>query len=100
MTTPWAETYTGSTLVDMYLAELATHTWDLAVATDQRDRLDDALAAAALDAARDMLKPEYRNAMGTGSPFGSEVVPSAGAAMPVPRAGVARTCVGLLNSRP
>jgi hypothetical protein len=30
-TMPWGEEYTGATLVDMYLAELATHAWDLAV---------------------------------------------------------------------
>ncbi|MHB1890413.1 MAG: TIGR03086 family metal-binding protein [Acidimicrobiales bacterium] len=70
---PWGETYTGSTLVDMYLTELATHTWDLAAATGQLDRLDNDLAASALDAARSMLKPEYRNQLGEGSPFGAEV---------------------------
>src|ERR1700686_4248296 len=26
---PWGEEYTGGTLVDMYVAELATHAWDL-----------------------------------------------------------------------
>jgi uncharacterized protein (TIGR03086 family) len=31
-TMPWGETYTGSTLVDMYLSELMAHAWDLAVA--------------------------------------------------------------------
>ena len=36
---PWGEEYTGATLVDMYLAELAAHTWDLAQATEQLDRL-------------------------------------------------------------
>ena len=29
-TMPWGEEYTGATLVDMYLAELAAHAWDLA----------------------------------------------------------------------
>ncbi len=72
-TMPWGETYAGSTLVDMYLAELATHTWDLAMATDQLDRLDGDLAGTALDAARSMLKPEYRNQLAEGSPFGAEV---------------------------
>ena len=28
-TMPWDEEYTGATLVDMYLAELAVHAWDL-----------------------------------------------------------------------
>ena len=70
---PWGETYTGATLVDMYLTELAAHTWDLAVATGQTGRLEPGLAPPALDAARSMLKPEYRNLVGPGSPFGSEV---------------------------
>lgn len=72
-TMPWGETYTGATLVDMYLAEIATHTWDLATATDQLDRLDAELAGAALASARSMLKPEYRNQMAPGSPFGTEI---------------------------
>ena len=72
-TMPWGEIYTGSTLVDMYLNELATHTWDLAEATGQLSRLDNNLAKIALDGARSMLKPEYRNLMEEGSPFGSEV---------------------------
>ncbi|MHB8448894.1 MAG: TIGR03086 family metal-binding protein [Mycobacteriales bacterium] len=78
-TMPWGETYIGSTLVDMYLAELATHTWDLAAATGQLDRLDSDLAVTALDAARSMLKPEYRNQLAEGSPFGTEVQAPAGA---------------------
>ena len=72
-TMPWGETYTGAALVDMYLAELATHAWDLAAATGQIGRLDSNLAGPALEGARSMMKPEYRNAMGPGSPFGSEV---------------------------
>ncbi len=73
ITMPWGEVYAGTTLVDMYLAELATHSWDLAVATGQRDRLGPDLAPVALDGAQAMLKPEYRNMMEEGSPFGSEV---------------------------
>ncbi|MGH9064689.1 MAG: hypothetical protein ACRDZQ_07905 [Acidimicrobiales bacterium] len=69
---PWGETYTGATVVDMYLAELAAHTWDLAAATDRLDRLDSDLAGVAIDGARSMLQPEYRS-MGEGSPFGAEV---------------------------
>ena len=72
-TMPWGKSYTGSTLVDMYLAELTTHTWDLAAATGQLDHLYSELAIIALDAARSMLKPEYRNQLGEGSPFGTEV---------------------------
>jgi uncharacterized protein (TIGR03086 family) len=33
-TMPWGEEYTGSALVDMYLAELAAHAWDLAGGSD------------------------------------------------------------------
>ncbi|HYZ51974.1 MAG TPA: TIGR03086 family metal-binding protein [Streptosporangiaceae bacterium] len=73
VTMPWGETYTGATLVDMYVAELAAHAWDLAAATGQFDRLDPKLAPGALQAARAMLKPEYRNLMGPGNPFGAEV---------------------------
>lgn len=76
---PWGETYTGATLVEMYAAELAAHTWDLAAATDQIGSLDPALAVPALEAARAMLQPAYRNAMGPGNPFGSEVVPDSDA---------------------
>ena len=36
-------------------------------------RLDPALAGPALDGARTMMKPEYRNVMGEGNPFASEV---------------------------
>ncbi len=71
-TMPWGETYTGSTLVDMYLSELVAHSWDLAVATGQPAVCDESLAMAALDAGRAMLRPEYRNMMGPGSPFGTE----------------------------
>ncbi|MGH9092717.1 MAG: TIGR03086 family metal-binding protein [Acidimicrobiales bacterium] len=76
---PWGETYTGATLVDMYLAEMAAHAWDLAAATGQLGSLDPALAGTALEAARSMLKPEYRDAMEPGSPFGQEVAAPDGA---------------------
>ena len=78
VTMPWGETYTGSTLVDMYLAELTTHTWDLADGTGQ-ELSDDDLASTALAGARAMLRPEYRNTMGRGNPFGSELAPPPGA---------------------
>ncbi|MHB8289933.1 MAG: TIGR03086 family metal-binding protein [Acidimicrobiales bacterium] len=71
-TMPWGETYTGATLVDMYLSELMAHAWDLAVATGQKPGCDDDLASAALAAARAMLRPEYRDMMGVGNPFGAE----------------------------
>jgi uncharacterized protein (TIGR03086 family) len=73
ITMPWGEIYDGYTAVNMFLAELATHTWDLAAATGQLPRLDPTIAPSALDGARSMLKPEYRNMMEEGSPFGSEV---------------------------
>lgn len=71
-TMPWGETYTGSTLVDMYLAELVAHAWDLAAATGQTPGCDQHLAAAADAAAHRMLRPEYRDMMGVGNPFGDE----------------------------
>jgi uncharacterized protein (TIGR03086 family) len=74
-TMPWGEEYPGATLVNMYLAELAAHAWDLALATGQLDRLDPSLAVSALDGARAMIKPEYRDMVATGSPFGAEVSP-------------------------
>ena len=58
---PWGEEYTGVTLVDMYLAELAAHAWDLARATGQTGQLDPSLALPALEGARAMIKPQYRN---------------------------------------
>jgi uncharacterized protein (TIGR03086 family) len=73
---PWGEEYTGATLVDMYLAELAAHAWDLARATGQLEKLDPALAWPALEGARAMIKPQYRNMVEPGAPFGAEVSPA------------------------
>jgi uncharacterized protein (TIGR03086 family) len=78
-TMPWGEEYTGATLVDMYLAELAAHAWDLARATGQIDELDPSVAVTALEGARAMIKPEYRDLLEPGSPFGEEVPPPPGA---------------------
>ncbi len=78
-TMPWGEEYTGATLVDMYLAELAAHAWDLARATMQIDKLDTSVAVAGLEGARAMIRPEYRDAVEPGSPFGQEVPPPRGA---------------------
>lgn len=69
---PWGESYDGTTLVNLYCTELATHAWDIAAATGQIDRLDPELAVPALQAARAMLKPEYRDLLESGSPFGKE----------------------------
>ena len=77
-TMPWGEEYTGATLLDMYVAELATHAWDLARATGQLDDLNPSLAVPALDGARAMIKPEYRDLVEPGSPFGAEVLPPPG----------------------
>jgi uncharacterized protein (TIGR03086 family) len=78
-TMPWGEEYTGATLVDMYLAELGAHAWDLARATGQLDRLDPSLGLPALEGARAMIKPQYRNMVEPGAPFGTEVPPPLGA---------------------
>ena len=78
-TMPWGEAYTGATLVDMYLAELAAHAWDLARATGQLSGLDPSLARAALSGSRAMIKAEYRDMVEPGSPFGAEVQPPPGA---------------------
>ena len=61
---------TGATLVDMYLAELAAHAWDLARATGQTDKLDPSLALPDLEGARAMIKPQYRNMVEPGAPLG------------------------------
>jgi hypothetical protein len=74
-TLPWGEEYSGATLVNMYLAELAAHAWELALATGQTDRLDPPLAVSAFDGARAMIKSEYLDMVATGSPFGAEVPP-------------------------
>ena len=78
-TLPWGEECTGAYLVDMYLAELAAHAWDLARATGQIDKLDPFLALPALEGARTTIKPQYRNLVEPGSPFGAEVYPAPGA---------------------
>jgi len=77
-TMPWGEEYTGATLVDMYLAELAAHAWDLARATGRFDELDPSVAVTALEGARAMIKPEHRNMVEPGSPFGEEAATSPG----------------------
>jgi uncharacterized protein (TIGR03086 family) len=78
-TMPWGEEYTGAALVDMYLAELAAHAWDLARATGQIDELDPSVAVTALEGARLMIKPEFRDLVERGSPFGQEIAPPSGA---------------------
>jgi uncharacterized protein (TIGR03086 family) len=77
-TMPWGEEYTGATLVDMYLAELAAHAWDLARATGQIDELDPSVAVTALEGARAMIKPEYRDMVEPGSLHGTRPASTAG----------------------
>lgn len=77
-TMPWGEEFTGADLVDMYLAELAAHTWDLARASRQLGNLDRSLALPALEGARAMVKPDYRDMVEPGTPFGAEVPPPVG----------------------
>jgi uncharacterized protein (TIGR03086 family) len=72
---PWGEEYTGAALVEMYLFELAAHAWDLARATGQLDGLEASLAVSALAGARAIIKPEYRDMVEPGAPFGVEVPP-------------------------
>ena len=62
---PWGEEYTGATLVDTYLAELAAHAWDLARATGQLDKLDPSLALPALEGARAMMVGSPVSSRGT-----------------------------------
>jgi uncharacterized protein (TIGR03086 family) len=79
ITMPWGEEHAGVTLVNMYLAELAAHAWDLARATGQLEKLDGSLALPALEGARAMIKPQSRDRVEPGSPFGAEVTPPPGA---------------------
>jgi uncharacterized protein (TIGR03086 family) len=61
-----------SFIVDQQVAELAQHAWDLAVATGQRDMLDDNIAAEALMWASQTLKPEFRGPESSGKAFGEQ----------------------------
>jgi len=45
---PWA-TMTGAEMLGMYVSEITTHTWDLATATGQSARWDDAVCQLSLD---------------------------------------------------
>ena len=50
----------GHTLAAINLLDTATHTWDLAIATDQPAALPDDVAAAALDASRMIVNDQLR----------------------------------------
>ncbi|CCH80370.1 conserved hypothetical protein [Nostocoides japonicum T1-X7] len=66
---PWGQAPVGAAL-GMYVSELATHAWDLAVATGRTAGLDDELAAISLTGAMDKLPREGR---GPEIPFGPVV---------------------------
>jgi uncharacterized protein (TIGR03086 family) len=55
-------------VIGQHLSDLAVHAWDVARATSQLTDLDPEIGQAALDWARQNLKPEYR-----GTAFGPEV---------------------------
>ncbi|MEL7208699.1 MAG: TIGR03086 family metal-binding protein, partial [Actinomycetota bacterium] len=61
MALPWLEG-SGAEILTSYFSELTVHTWDLAVATDQRPAWDDTVIAAALGA-RQILPAENRLAL-------------------------------------
>ncbi len=50
-----------------------------AVGRGQADKLDPSLALPALEGARALIKPQYRDLAGPGVPFGAEVCPGPGA---------------------
>ena len=63
------------TPVDMQVAELAVHAWDLATATGQSIDLDPEVAEAGLEFMRQMLAPKFRGSEEDGKAFGPEVDP-------------------------
>jgi uncharacterized protein (TIGR03086 family) len=64
----------GRVLAGINLLDTATHTWDVAVATGQPSALPDAVAAAALEASRMIIRPEIRAGR-----FAPEIAAPAGA---------------------
>lgn len=66
----------GPRFAGIQTMEYAAHSWDLAKATGQMDKLDQPLASILLPIARQAL-PE--GARGEGRPFAAEVTPAAGA---------------------
>lgn len=62
MALPWIAG-SGAEVLASYFSELTVHTWDLATATGQQPDWDDAVVAAAFDAARRILPAENRRAL-------------------------------------
>jgi uncharacterized protein (TIGR03086 family) len=67
------------TPVDLQVAELAVHTWDLATATGQSIDLDPEVAEVGLAMMRANLAPQFRGTEADGKSFGPEVDPGPGA---------------------
>jgi uncharacterized protein (TIGR03086 family) len=63
------------TPVDMQVAELAVHAWDLATATGQSIDLDPEVAEVGLAMMRANLAPQFRGTEAEGKSFGPEVDP-------------------------
>jgi uncharacterized protein (TIGR03086 family) len=61
----------GSVGIGVIFVDQLIHTWDLAKATGREHRLDDDLAATALEISRPRIGPERR---GPGKPFGPEIL--------------------------
>lgn len=88
---PWGEGAATNTAL-MTMADLLTHTWDLAKATGQRYEMPEEPAHMAFDWTRGMLKPEFRSE-GPEAAFGPEV--------PVPEsAPITDRLVGWLGRQP
>jgi uncharacterized protein (TIGR03086 family) len=64
----------GQVLANINLLDTATHTWDLAIATDQPAALPDSVAEAAMEASRQIVTPELRPGR-----FAPECTPAEGA---------------------
>jgi uncharacterized protein (TIGR03086 family) len=67
----------GAAALNIHFTETVAHTWDLAKATGQLDKLDAEIAAAVEPVARGFVQPEYRNE--AGDPYRPEVPVSSGA---------------------
>lgn len=70
VTVPWGEVPTAGA-IGSYIGELATHAWDLAVATGRAGQLDPELAEVALPAAREKIPAHIRGL--DGIPFAAVV---------------------------